>query len=274
MSAVRAVVLRTAGTNCDAESVHALQRAGATVERVHLHAVTAEPERLRAYGIVLLPGGFTYGDDIASGAVFAVEMRDRVVPLLRRHVADGALVLGICNGFQILTRSGLLPGRSDASPGEPLRPTASLQPNASGRFECRWVRLECTTDRSPFLRRGQVIDCPVAHAEGRFVTDDATRASLEAAGQVALRYTVPPGRNEPPASVAGGDVPYPWNPNGSRDHVAAIADSTGRILGLMPHPERNVEPWNHPRWTRGDAAAGNGIALFENAVHAARGDFA
>ncbi len=253
---VRAAVLRTAGTNCDAETVHALQRAGADVDLVHLHAMMRAPERLADYRVVVFPGGFTYGDDIASGVVFAVEMRERVLPELRRRIADGALVLGICNGFQILVRAGLLPGT--AADGTPQ---ASLQPNISGRFECRWVRLEATTGRCVFLERCQVIDCPVAHMEGRFVTDDALRARLAADGQLALRYTSPD----------GGDAAYPWNPNGSRLGIAGVCDPAGRVLGLMPHPERNIEPWHHPHWTRG-TAGGAGLAVFVNAVNAARGD--
>ena len=256
MKRVRAAVLRTAGTNCDRESVHALELAGAVVDLVHLHALIEEPEKLGAYGIVVFPGGFTYGDDIAAGTVFAVEMRRAVLPQLRARIADGALVLGICNGFQILTRAGLLPGATDGSV------TASLQPNQSGKFECRWVRLECVTDRSVMLERGQIIECPVAHAEGRLVMADDTRAALEANEQVALRYTGPDGG--PPA--------YPWNPNGSRGDIAGICDATGRVLGLMPHPERNVESWHHPRWNRGAEAAGAGLAVFSRAVHVARGD--
>ena len=161
MSAVRAVVLRTAGTNCDAETVHALKRAGAEVDLVHLHALMAEPQRLDAFSMIVFPGGFTYGDDIQSGTVFAVEMRDRVLPAIRKRIADGALVLGICNGFQILTRSGLLPrhGRQRRGDGE-----SAAEPVR--KFEARWVRLECVTDKSVFLERGQVIDCPVAHMGG------------------------------------------------------------------------------------------------------------
>lgn len=260
MKAVRAVVLRTAGTNCDQETVHALGKAGADVDLVHLGTFLAEPEQLRQYRLVVFPGGFTYGDDIASGVVFAAEIRDRVVPEVRRIVADGGLVLGICNGFQILVRSGLLP----ATQGElgTVR-EASLATNESDRFEARWVRLEVTTDKSPFLTQGEVIECPVAHAEGRFVVADAAvRERLAAQGQVALRYTGPD----------GGRPEYPWNPNGSPDDVAGVCDPTGRILGLMPHPERNVESWHHPHWTRGVGdQAGAGLAVFRNAVTSLRG---
>ena len=254
---VKAAVLRTAGTNCDAETVHALQRAGAEVDLVHLHKVMSAPEKLRDYRIVVFPGGFTYGDDIASGVVFAVEMRERVLPELRERIADGALVLGICNGFQILVRAGLLPDTT----GTGAEQEASLQTNVSGRFECRWVRLEATTDKCVFLEPGQIIECPVAHMEGRFVTSDELRGKLADNGQLALRYTAPD----------GGDAEYPHNPNGSRLAVAGVCDPTGRVLGLMPHPERNVETWHHPHWTRG-TAGGAGLSVFTRAVTVARGD--
>lgn len=254
---IRSVVLRTAGTNCDQETVHALERAGAAVDLVHLGQFLETPERLRDYRLVVFPGGFTYGDDIASGVVFATEMRQRVVPQVRDLVADGGLVLGICNGFQILVRAGLLP----ATEGEPgTVQEASLAPNESDKFESRWVRLAVTTDRCAFLTPGQIIECPVAHAEGRFVvSDQAVRKRLTENGQVALRYTGPD----------GGAPAYPWNPNGSPDDVAGICDPSGRILGLMPHPERNVESWHHPHWTRGvGAQSGAGLSVFTNAVEA------
>lgn len=258
MSAPKAVVLRTAGTNCDAEAVHALKRAGAEVDLVHLGRFLESPEKLRAYRIVVFPGGFTYGDDVASGVVYSVEMRKRVTPELRRMVADGALVLGICNGFQILVRAGLLPW-TDGSDGAQ---EATLAPNLSGHFECRWIRLEVTTDRSPYFAKGQIIECPVAHAEGRFVTkDDAVRDRMRAAGQLALRYVGP----------EGADAEYPWNPSGTEGGVAGVIDPTGRVLGLMPHPERNVESWHHPDWTLGTKPAeGDGLAVFRNAVRAAK----
>jgi phosphoribosylformylglycinamidine synthase len=258
VSGVRAIVLRTAGTNCDAEALHALRLAGANPESVHLRSLLEDPASVRSASIVVFPGGFTYGDDIASGVVFSVEMRARLLPEIRRLVADGGLVLGICNGFQILTRSGLLPDT-----GGDGTPEGSLLHNESGHFECRWIRLEASTDRCAWLSRGQVIECPVAHGEGRFVTtDEAVRARMRANGQFALRYATPD----------GSPAVYPWNPNGSPEDVAGVCDPTGRILGLMPHPERNVEPWHHPHWTRGvGERAGAGLAVFANGVKAARG---
>jgi phosphoribosylformylglycinamidine synthase len=258
MTAPKALVLRTAGTNCEAESAHALHRAGADVDVVHLGRFLESPEKLRPYRIVVFPGGFSYGDDIASGVVYGVEMRNRVTPELRRMIADGALVLGVCNGFQILVRAGLLPNTQNAVGAQ----EATLAPNLSGRYECRWIRLEVTTDRCAFLTKGETFDCPVAHAEGRFVTkDDAVRGRMRAAGQFALRYVAPD----------GGAAEYPWNPSGTPDGVAGVCDPTGRVLGLMPHPERNVESWHHPDWTLGTTPAeGAGLGVFRNAVRAAR----
>ena len=258
MSAPKALVLRSAGTNCERETAHALTRAGAQVDVVHLGQFLGSPEKLRAYRIVVFPGGFSYGDDIASGVVFGTEMRSRVTPELRRMIADGALVLGICNGFQILVRAGLLPATADSGGAQ----EATLAQNITGRYECRWIRLEVTTDRCAFLTKGETFDVPVAHAEGRFVTkDDAVRARMRDAGQFALRYVAP----------GGGTAEYPWNPSGTPDGVAGVCDPTGRVLGLMPHPERNVESWHHPDWTTGTTPAeGAGLSVFRNAVRAAR----
>ncbi len=263
---VKAVVLRSAGTNCDREAIHALRKVGATTDHVHLHEFMEKPERLREYGVVVFPGGFSYGDDIASGVVYAVEMRNRVLPEVRKLVADGGLVLGICNGFQILTRAGLLPDtQRDGTP------EASLLHNDSGHYECRWIRLEATTDRCAWLSRGQMIDCPVAHGEGRFVVRDAAvKERMNAAGQFALRYVDATGTANSTANGAA-PLPYPLNPNGSPDAVAGVCDTTGRILGLMPHPERNVESWHHPHWTRGAGEmSGIGLSVFANGVAAAR----
>jgi phosphoribosylformylglycinamidine synthase len=174
-------------------------------------------------------------------------------------VADGGLVLGICNGFQILVKAGLLP----AVAGHGETGEATLAANDSNRFEDRWVTLAVVSDLSPFVRQGDVIRCPVAHAEGKFVTRDAaTLAHLEQSGQVVFRYV----------GAAGDTSPaYPLNPNGSQNAIAGICDPTGRILGLMPHPERHIEPWHHPTWTRdGLAAAGDGLQVFRNAVEAVR----
>ena len=260
MSAPRVLVLRTAGTNCDAELIRAFEAAGGSVVERHLEEVLAKPSLVREAAILAFPGGFTYGDDVASGAVFSVKLRARLLPELLRAVEDGRLVLGVCNGFQILVRAGLLP--AVAGPGTPGEATLGF--NDSARFECRWVTLEGTSDRSPWMRKGDLVDCPVAHGEGKFQARDAAlHRRLEDAGQVVVRYRMP-------AGVAPGT--YPFNPNGSAGDVAGVCDPTGRVFGLMPHPERNALPWHHPgvrALPRAEGAA-SGLRVFGNAVRWAR----
>jgi phosphoribosylformylglycinamidine synthase I len=256
VTAPRVLVFRSAGTNCDAEIVAAFEMAGAAVVERHLEEVLARPALLGEAEILVFPGGFTYGDDVASGAVFAVKLRARLLPDLLRAVEKGRLVLGVCNGFQILVRAGILP----AVGGPGVQGEATLGFNDSARFESRWVTLEGASDRSPWVRKGDVIDCPVAHGEGKFqARDGAMLRRIEEAGQVVLRYRMPPG------SAPGT---YPANPNGSAGDIAGICDPTGRVLGLMPHPERNILPWHHPGAAarpRPEGAAG-GMRIFGNAV--------
>jgi len=253
MAKPRALIFRTAGTNCDRETVYAFETAGADVDLVHLNRMVESPERLFDYRILVFPGGFTYGDDLGAGTIFANRLRSSLLEPMRQFVEAGGLVLGICNGFQILTKIGMLPGIDGAK--------ASLVANDSNRFEERWVMLEVTSDRSAFVRKGDRIYCPVAHGEGKFITpDDATHRALFEHDQVVFRYV---GRN-------GEENPdYPMNPNGSRDAIAGISDPTGRVLGMMPHPERHLEPMMHPRWTReGLEERDTGLKLFTNAVRA------
>jgi len=260
VSAPRVVVLRAAGTNCDAEAARAFAMAGGRVEELHLDDVLERPAVLREAAILCFPGGFTYGDDVASGAVFATKLRARLLPDLLRAVEDGRLVLGVCNGFQILVRAGLLPAAERSGvPGE-----AALGFNDSARFEARWVTLVGTSRRCPWVPHGSVIDCPVAHGEGKFVPrDEALLGRLEENDQVVVRYRMP-------AGAAPGT--YPHNPNGSVGDVAGVCDPTGRVFGLMPHPERNTLPWHHPRRTADPAWPGiaGGLRVFENAVRWAK----
>jgi phosphoribosylformylglycinamidine synthase len=254
---VRALVLRTAGTNCDAETAFAWEQAGATADRVHVNRFIENPGALADYQVLTIPGGFSYGDDIAAGKIFANQIVHHLADVLQAFLAKDRLVLGICNGFQVLVRCGLLPGRADGRPS--LAQSATLTTNDSGVFEDRWVHLRADTDKCPFLLSGETLDLPVAHGEGNFIPGaDSPLAQLEAAGQVAFRYVGPDGR-------AGAG--YPWNPNGSVGDVAGICDPTGRILGLMPHPERHVLPWHHPQWTRRPPVeAGDGLRLFQRGV--------
>ena len=251
----KTLILRTAGTNCDRETAHAFRRAGSEVDLVHVNRAIEAPEMLESYRILVFPGGFTYGDDLGAGTIFANRIRSVLLEPVRALVDRGGLVLGICNGFQILVKTGLLP----ALDGYGETGAATLTANDSNHFEDRWGDLEVTSDVSPFVRRGDRIRCPVAHAEGKFVTrDEATFARLEENGQIVFRYV---GRD------GSADPGYPENPNGSRHAVAGICDPTGRILGLMPHPERHLEPAHHPSWTRGGLAEeGDGLRMFRNAV--------
>ncbi|ADR36143.1 phosphoribosylformylglycinamidine synthase subunit II [Oceanithermus profundus DSM 14977] len=245
----RAAVLFAPGTNRDGDARIALERAGARPERVLLSEL--EPADLAAFDLLLLPGGFSYGDDLGAGKVWALELRDRFGEAVDAFVASGKPVLGICNGFQALVKAGFLPGW--AGP-----PAVTLAPNASGRFETRWVWLEPEPGAAcPFVAGlSAPLYVPVAHGEGRLAVRDAkVLARLEAAGQVALRYALP----------GGGEPGYPADPNGSAGHVAGLCNPAGNVLGLMPHPEDHVFPWQHPRSHRGERGF-DGLALFRRLV--------
>jgi phosphoribosylformylglycinamidine synthase len=262
-----AIVLRTAGINCDAETVRALELAGARVDVVHLHAILREPTRLDNAVLVVIPGGFSYGDDVAAGRVFGLELRHGLAQSLCRFVDRGGHVLGVCNGFQVLVESGLFEREPDVDAIPPR--TIALTNNASNRFECRWVSMKAEESACTWLAGLGTMAVPVAHGEGRFVArDQAALERLAARGQIALRYVSADG------SRARG---YPENPNGAVDDVAGLCDPSGRVLGLMPHPERNVTPWNHPHWQRLEARAkaprteGEGLAFYRRLVAAAAG---
>ncbi len=257
---VRALVLRTAGTNCEAETVRALDLAGARTDCLHLYACLSEPARFDDYSILVVPGGFSYGDYVSAGRVWAAELRHGLSEALAGFVGRGGLVLGVCNGFQVLVETGLLDGSFDGSRTRDI----ALYGNASNRYECRWVTLESEACACPWIVAGERWPCPVAHAEGRFVVrEPEVLERLERNGQIALRYVAPD----------GGPAGYPDCPNGSVGAIAGISDPTGRILGLMPHPERNLTPWNHPRWTRmADRDArkeGEGLAFYRRMVEVA-----
>ncbi len=253
MLSPRALVLRAPGTNCDHETVHAFERAGAVARRVHVRALAERPALADDHQILCIPGGFSYGDDIASGRIFALELKTRLGDLLARFRDRGGLVLGICNGFQVLMQTGMLVADETGAP------RATLAHNTSGRFTDRWIRLRASAGKCVMLQGlEQPFDLPVAHGEGRFVARGAADLErLESAGQLVLRY----------APDASG---RPTNPNGSALDVAGVCDTTGRVLGLMPHPERFLDATQHPAWNgRFDShASGAGLALFANAVKA------
>ncbi len=250
MTRVRVIVVRTAGINCDRETVHAWQLAGADPELVHVDRLVEAPGRLDQAQILTVPGGFSYGDDIAAGIILANQFRHHLMDALYRFLEKGKLVLGICNGFQVLLKAGLLPGWDGP-------PQVTLTFNDSSRFEARWVRLRVDSERCCFLPRETTLRLPVAHAEGKIVVrDDHTLTTLRNDGHIALRYVDPP--HEAPS--------YPADPNGSVDHIAALTDRTGQVLGLMPHPERFVDPTHDPVWTRGSGGEPDGLIVFRSAV--------
>ncbi|MGE5307689.1 MAG: phosphoribosylformylglycinamidine synthase I [Deltaproteobacteria bacterium] len=269
----RVCVLRSAGTNCDLETVHAFSVLGCEVESVHVNKLIEGKKALAEFHILALPGGFTYGDDIAAGKVFANELRFKLGRQFRDFVATGKLVIGICNGFQILVKSGFLPGNPK------LEQETSLIINDSGSFQDRWVHLKSET-RSVCVWTSElpgVIYLPIAHGEGKFVVkDDAVLARLKKNGQVVFRYC-----------SAEGELKG-YNPNGSLESIAGICDETGRIFGLMPHPERHIDQCQHPRWesavpcakggagTRphaGTHRCADGLLIFRNGVEYVRKNF-
>ncbi len=253
----RVIVLRTAGTNCNVETSFAFEQCGASVEEVHLEKLFARKVVLSDYHIMALPGGFSYGDDIASGRIFANEMRLRLGDDMARFIAEGKLIIGICNGFQILVKAGILPGPFVPSPK--LKQTATLFNNDSGKFEDRWTHLKVFGKSVWTEGLKDVVYFPVAHGEGKFIpANGQVLKGLQASGQIVFRY----------CEVDGNRSEYPANPNGSIDDIAGITDPTGRVLGLMPHPERHFLVTQHPFWTRlkKSGRLGDGARIFQNGV--------
>ncbi|HOV79603.1 MAG TPA: phosphoribosylformylglycinamidine synthase I [Bacillota bacterium] len=254
MARPRVCVIKTDGINCDEETFYAFEKAGALCRMVHVNQLRTGEEKLSSYQILALPGGFSYGDDVHSGKILAVELTSFLKNHLSEFVERGNLVIGICNGFQVLVRTGLLPSKRI---GE-IKTT--LMVNDSGHFECRWVNLLVEPGRCVFTRgmENSVISVQVAHGEGKFYTDPETLREIESGGQVVFRYTGPDNR---PTML------YPYNPNGSLNAIAGICDSTGRIMGMMPHPERFVEKTQHPNWRRMPSdVLPHGLPVFKNAV--------
>ena len=251
---VKVIVIRTAGTNCNEETAFAFSHLGAQVDQVHINALIDGSCQLSDYHILALPGGFSYGDDIASGRILANELRLKLGEELKKFIADGKLIIGICNGFQILTKAGILPGL-----GWCIGQEATLFNNDSAKFESRWVHLKVQS-RCVWTKgmAGQIY-LPVAHGEGKFIPrEKKVLDALQSNGQIVLRYCAPD----------GSKPVYPGNPNGSTDDIAGICDTTGRVLGLMPHPERHFLFEQHPSWTRltKKNEFGDGAKIFENGI--------
>ncbi|MDD5195213.1 MAG: phosphoribosylformylglycinamidine synthase subunit PurQ [Candidatus Omnitrophica bacterium] len=270
----KVLILRTAGINCDRETEFAFRCAGANAFLYHINYLKTKREGLSGYQIIAIPGGFSYGDDLGAGKIFSLELILWFKDALREFIAQGGLIIGICNGFQVLVKTGVLPDLD-------FKQKVTLSLNDSGRFEDRWTHLKIQTkdraqkteDRRPKTKdrrqktegqrpqniwfRGlpEIINLPVAHGEGKFYADDDILEVLEKNGQIALRYV----------DRAGNRPVYPLNPNGSLRDIAGITDLTGRILGLMPHPERFIFKHHWPYWKE-KTAQPHGLAVFKNAV--------
>jgi len=257
MKKPKVCVLRSAGTNCDKETFFAFAKAGGEPELAHINELVNKEKALADYQILALPGGFSYGDDLGAGKILANELRFKLDEDLKKFVKDGKLIIGICNGFQVLVKSGLLPGN------ENLEQESSLIINDSGKFEDRWVYLKSPRAKCVWVKDlPEIIYLPVAHGEGKFITKDkALLAQLKENNQIVFQYCSQEGK------LSG----YPDNPNGSVDSIAGICDATGRILGLMPHPERHIDPRQHPRWeTKVQAKDGDGLQVFINGIEYCR----
>ena len=252
MTMPKALVIRTAGTNCDLELCRAFTLAGAGVDLVHIDELLGEPTKIAQFDLIGFPGGFSYGDDIASGRIKAMHTRKELMPELLQAVDRGVPMIGICNGFQVMVQIGLLPGTENHDS------CVALTDNDHGRFVDDWVEMKLNANSNCIWTQGLNeyagdILFPIAHGEGRFVTkDQATLDLIKAGNQIALSY--------------GTDI------NGSVEQIAGICDPTGRIFGLMPHPERALE-WNrHPYWTRLDEKTKSqstpGLSIFTSAVEA------
>jgi phosphoribosylformylglycinamidine synthase len=262
MTSPRVLVLRAPGTNCDEETAYAFEKAGAVAERVHVNRLIENPTLKDRYQILCVPGGFSYGDDIAAGRILATRLRQHLSELVDAfaHGNRDRLILGICNGMQVLMRLGVLTeglGKNDSA-------SATLTWNNHGRFEDRWVNL--VVDRTPcvFLRDIERLYLPMAHAEGKFVASSPEILDeLRSQGRLAIRYA-----NGSLGGIQDEVLPFPFNPNGADANVAGVCDVSGRVFGLMPHPERHIDATQHPHWTRRESQPeyGDGFALFRNAV--------
>jgi phosphoribosylformylglycinamidine synthase len=248
----KVLILHANGSNRDHDAALACELAGGMPEVVHMNQLLAGERRLADYQMLVIPGGFSYGDDLGAGALWALDLRVRFEEEVRAFVANGRPVLGICNGFQTLVKAGLLPG------GEQRKVTLTF--NERGHFECRWVYLQPNVNSHCLFTQGldELIYCPVAHGEGRLmVTDGETADYLQQNNLITLQYTNTLITNTP--------ISYPFNPNGSFLNIAGLTNEAGNVMGLMPHPENHIFPWQHPRHHRGEKGM-LGLRLFENGV--------
>lgn len=272
MSSPRVCVLRAPGTNCEVETAHAFELAGANADKIHLFRLIERPSLLKQYQVLCIPGGFSYGDDIGAGVIFSRQLRGTLNQAMREFLTEDKLVLGICNGFQVILKAGLLMRRGiECDEESQFEDKLTLTWNDSGRYTDRWVRLKVTSSRSVFLRNMDEFDVPIAHAEGRVaVASDSVLHDLRTQQSIAVCYwsDAAARMNEKTGDPTSLEkLAPPDNPNGSVANIAGISDATGRVLGLMPHPERFLFATQHPQWTRRRMTGeGAGLQLFRNAV--------
>jgi len=264
MSKPRVAVLSGFGINCELETMAVFDMAGAASQRVHVNRIVSGEVTLSDFDIIAVPGGFSFGDHLGSGRLMGNRLRFGLRDQVREFVKAGKPVIGICNGFQVLVKMGLLPGDSEVS----LTQTASLALNDSGQYENRWATLEFDPDSPCIWTKGiSRMRVPVRHGEGKFVTDDPNLLDQwEESGQLVARYVDP--ESEFP-SASDEVLPYPVSPNQSWRNIAGVCDPSGLVFGLMPHPEANHSTWLGATWSRedGEHGEGEGMAIFRNAVN-------
>ncbi|MDI9643705.1 MAG: phosphoribosylformylglycinamidine synthase I [Candidatus Verstraetearchaeota archaeon] len=252
----RACVLRVGGTNCDEEIKVALEELGLRTDVVHMDWL--EKGDVHKYQLLVFPGGFSYGDYVRAGAVWGKRVVSKIRRDLERFIESGRLVMGICNGFQVLVESGALPG-GDGAFSE--TPKAVLANNSSARYECRWTYLRCENGSTPFTSKipvGEVLKIPVGHGEGRFIVEsEELLRELIKENRVTFRYALPSGK--------AAEGAYPFNPNGSEYDIAAICNKEGNVMGMMPHPERAFFGWQAVGYG-GPEGAGDGRRIFESII--------
>ena len=228
---VKVAIMRTAGTNCNEETEHAFKLVGAEVEQLHVNDLIKKLRNLKEFDVVVIPGGFSYGDYVSAGAILASQLNSKLKESLELFVKQGKVLLGICNGFQVLVKTNLLPGNGMK---------ATLTNNDSGNFECRWVKL--------IDKNGQFLNVPIAHGEGKFIANTETLKYLEENNQVLYKYS---------------GSSFPENPNGSLNDIAGITNKEGNVIGLMPHPERHLSCDNHPQNLRIQCQKAEGLDFFK-----------
>ena len=255
MNAPNAVVIRAPGTNCDLETACAFEMAGAHTDIVHVNALYRGEKSLEEYQILAIPGGFSYGDDISAAVVWANELKHRLRKDLTAFVEAGKPVVGICNGFQVLVKAGLLPAFDHTIEKQ----SVTLAFNDIGLYFDTWVFLKHGKSPCLFTKSiDRLLNLPVAHAEGKFVAESQVLARLEERSQAVFTY----------ADEKGEDAGFPWNPNGSLHNIAGICNPAGNVMGLMPHPERYLHKYMHPHWTcKSLDEVGDGFTIFKNAVN-------